>query len=65
MSSSPPTRTSSHSVSAQDEDHSKTVKLSATELRQQLQELGVDLEPDEARDRAGDEQSVQSNERRP
>ena len=63
MTSTPPTWTPSLSVPAEEDDHSKTVKLSAIELRQQLQELGVDLEPDEARDRASDERAFLTNDR--
>ena len=63
MTSTPPTGNPSLPVPTEEEDHSKTVKLSAIELRQQLQELGVDLEPDEARDSASDEHPLLTNER--
>jgi len=61
MTSTPPPKKRPPAPKVDEDDASKTVKLSATELRQQLQDLGVDLDAVEDRERSSDERALKDD----
>lgn len=58
MTSTPPPKKRPPTPRVDEDDGAKTVKLSATELRQQLQDLGVDLDAVDG-DKSSDERARQ------